>query len=77
MAQIFPEWMIMHLKMNVVPQSMLKHRFQIIVAGEISLGGDLRPENLDGRVTKGNVYLDGHPICDDGWSREDAAVACR
>ena len=56
---------------------MLKHRFQIIVAGEISLGGDLRPENLDGRVTKGNVYLDGHPICDDGWSREDAAVACR
>ena len=28
-------------------------------------------------MTKGNVYIDGNPICDEGWSRDDASVACR
>ena len=46
-------------------------------SGQVSLGGSQRAGNLGGSVTKGNVYLDGHPICDDGWSREDASVACR
>ena len=45
--------------------------------GEISLRGEKRPTKDDGLITKGNVYLDGHPICDDGWTREDATVACR
>ena len=45
--------------------------------GQVSLGGSLRPGNLGGTVIKGNIYLDGHPICDEGWSREDASVACR
>ena len=44
--------------------------------GQISLMG--QPErSVGGRVTKGNVYLDGHPVCDRGWSLEDATVACR
>ena len=33
--------------------------------------------NLGARVTKGNVYLDGKPICDMGWTLEDATVVCR
>ena len=33
--------------------------------------------NLGARVTKGNVYLDGKPICDKGWNLEDATVVCR
>ena len=46
------------------------------ITGQISLVG--KPEgNVGGRVTKGNVYLDGNPICDKGWSLEDAMVACR
>ena len=46
------------------------------VTGQISLVG--KPErSLGARVTKGNVFLDGSPICDDGWSQEDATVACR
>ena len=45
-------------------------------AGQISLVG--KPDGtLGAGVTKGNVYLDGNPICDDGWTKEDATVACR
>ena len=48
----------------------------VFVTGQISLEG--KPQRSPGaRVTKGNVYLDGSPICDDGWSLEDATVACR
>ena len=47
----------------------------VFVTGQISLVG--KPEGLGRRLTKGNVYLDGSPICDDGWSLEDATVACR
>ena len=32
---------------------------------------------LSGDLAKGNVYLDGHPVCDAGWSQEDARVTCR
>ena len=39
--------------------------------------GEKRPTKADSQITKGNVYLDGHPICDDGWTHEDAIVACR
>ena len=46
------------------------------ITGQISLVGKLE-RSLGGRVTKGNVYLDGNPICDNGWSLEDAMVACR
>ena len=48
----------------------------IWITGQISLVGKLE-RSLGGRVTKGNVYLDGNPICDNGWSLEDAMVACR
>ena len=47
----------------------------VFVTGQVSLVG--KPEGLGRRLTKGNVYLDGSPICDDGWSHEDATVACR
>ena len=48
----------------------------VFITGQISLVG--KPERSPGgRVTKGNIYLDGSPICDDGWSQEDATVACR
>ena len=48
----------------------------VFVTGQISLVG--KPERSPGaRVAKGNVYLDGSPICDDGWSQEDATVVCR
>ena len=71
-------WQFLHFSLkNLNGCRLSKHSFQIIFAGEISLGGKLRPDNLGGEITKGNVYLDGHPICDDGWSREDATVACR
>ena len=46
------------------------------ITGQISLVGKLE-RSIGGRVTKGNVYLDGRPICDNGWSLEDAMVACR
>ena len=26
---------------------------------------------------KGNVYVDGKPVCDDGWGAEEARVVCR
>ena len=48
----------------------------LLVAGQVTLEG--KPEgNLGARVTKGNVYLDGKPICDKGWNFEDATVVCR
>ena len=51
--------------------------FPTEASGQVSLEGSLKPGNLGGTVTKGNVYLDGHPICDQGWSKEDASVVCR
>ena len=53
-----------------------KSTLAFLFAGQISLEGK-RDATLGGGLTKGNVYLDGHPICDDGWSKEDASVACR
>ena len=48
----------------------------LLVSGQVTLEG--KPEgNLGARVTKGNVYLDGKPICDKGWNLEDATVVCR
>ena len=64
------------LKKALNPNLMF-NRITIVFSGEISLGGEKRPKKADGRIIKGNVYLDGHPICDDGWTREDATVACR
>ena len=49
--------------------------YSLLLSGQISLMGT--PPNLGGLITKGNVYLDGSPICDLGWSHEDATVACR
>ena len=57
--------------------NLMYNRITIVFSGEISLRGEKRPKKADGQITKGNVYLDGHPICDDGWTREDATVACR
>ena len=57
--------------------NLVYHHITIVFSGEISLRGEKRPKKADGQITKGNVYLDGHPICDDGWTREDATVACR
>ena len=37
---------------------------------EISLRGGTRPG-------EGNVYVQGRPICDDGWDFLDASVTCR
>ena len=36
-----------------------------------------KPNSLQGKITKGNVFLERGPICDKGWSYEDATVACR
>ena len=36
-----------------------------------------KPDSLQGKITKGNVFLERGPICDKGWSYEDAMVACR
>ena len=35
--------------------------------------------NYHGRSSKleGNVYLNGHPLCDDLWDRTDATIACK
>ena len=48
---------------------------------DVSLSGDidLRGGNgdLGGDVMKGNVYVDGKPVCDDGWGAEEAKVICR
>ena len=57
--------------------NLMYNRITIVFSGEISLRGEKRPKKADGQIIKGNVYLDGHPICDDGWTREDATVACR
>ena len=29
------------------------------------------------REEQGNVYVDGKPVCDDGWNINAGAVACR
>merc|ERR1711892_141696 len=29
------------------------------------------------QVGAGNVYINGRPVCDDGWGMEDAKVVCR
>ena len=57
--------------------NLVYHHITIVFLGEISLRGEKRPKKADGQIIKGNIYLDGHPICDDGWTREDATVACR
>ena len=57
--------------------NLMYNRITVVFSGEISLRGEKRPKKADGQIIKGNVYLDGHPICDDGWTREDATVACR
>ena len=54
----------------------LKSTIPFVFAGQISLEGK-RDATLGGGLTKGNVYLDGHPICDEGWNHKDASVACR
>ena len=36
-----------------------------------------KPDSLQGKIAKGNVFLERGPICDKGWSYEDATVACR
>ena len=54
------------------------HHFLIMVMlwlGEVRLQGGTG--EVSGDLAKGNVYLDGHPVCDAGWSQEDALVACR
>ena len=51
-------------------------KYQNSISGEISL----RPAAtnlLGGELVKGNVYFDDQPICDDGFGREEAIVACR
>ena len=44
-------------------------------SGELRLQGGTG--EVSGDLAKGNVFLDGHPVCDAGWSQEDARVACR
>eukprot|EP00092_Neocalanus_flemingeri_P022207 GFUD01024086.1.p1 GENE.GFUD01024086.1~~GFUD01024086.1.p1 ORF type:complete len:542 (+),score=142.04 GFUD01024086.1:505-2130(+) len=39
---------------------------------------ELRPYNGSvGVAREGNVYIDGQPVCDDGWDKNAARVACR
>lgn len=75
------DWILGHISGSISGSPslylLLTHFSLDAFLGQISLGGNLRPGDLSGTVTKGNVYLDGHPVCDDGWSREDASVACR
>ena len=30
-----------------------------------------------GDSLSGNIFINGHPVCDDGWSQRAADVACR
>jgi len=46
-----------------------------LTLGELRLQGGTG--EVSGDLAKGNVFLDGHPVCDAGWSQEDARVACR
>jgi len=41
-----------------------------VCKGNVCLGGR-------GSGNSGNVMVDGHPVCDDEWGLEDAAVVCR
>ena len=47
----------------------------IVYLGDIDLRGG--NGDLGGDVLKGNVYVDGKPVCDDGWGVEEARVVCR
>ena len=42
------------------------------LSGDIDLRGG--NGDLGGDVMKGNVYVDGRPVCDDGWGAEEAKV---
>jgi len=43
--------------------------------GDIELRG-WSGEKMDG-IARGNLYVDGKPVCDDLWGLEEALVACR
>ena len=45
------------------------------LSGDIDLRGG--NGDLGGDVMKGNVYVDGRPVCDDGWGAEEAKVIFR
>ena len=49
--------------------------YEFLAPGRISFMG--KPNSLQGKIAKGNVFLERGPICDKGWSYEDATVACR
>ena len=55
--------------------SVIKNGFEKKVIYELRLQGGTG--EVGGDLAKGNVYLDGNPVCDAGWSQEDALVACR
>ena len=44
----------------------------VYLSGDIDLRGG--NGDLGGDVMKGNVYVDGKPVCDDGWGAEEAKV---
>ena len=45
------------------------------LSGDIDLRGG--SGDLGDNVYKGNVYVDGKPVCDDCWGAEEAKVVCR
>jgi hypothetical protein len=32
---------------------------------------------FENKINEGNVFIDGQPVCDDGWGEAEANIACR
>ena len=51
---------------------------QCLEAGKVCLGSSTNPPSPGGPgIYKGNIFVGGKPICDDGWGLVNAEVLCR
>ena len=49
----------------------------ITAAADVSSGNSAKLELKGGSNSReGNVFVNGKPVCDDNWGREEAIVAC-
>ena len=48
-----------------------------LVKDKVCLGNQDDPPTTQTEVFKGNIFVGGKPVCDDGWSLTNAEVVCK